>query len=187
MRHVDGFSRRQRSGGVVGFPRRSIPPARKPRTVSEHTAQPYSARQEKLGSVVVKVMSKLNIWAYRATRGKIGGTFLRGAPVMLLTTTGRKSGRPRTAPLIYLEQGDDLVIVASKGGMSHHPAWFRNLEANPDVGVEIGSERRQMRAQRVSDAEKAAFWPELTRIYRDYDDYQARTDRNIPVVVLSPR
>ncbi len=153
----------------------------------ERTIQPYTARQEKFGSVVVKIMSALNIWAYRASGGKIGGTFLRGAPVMLLTTTGCKSGKSRTAPLIYLGREDDLVIVASKGGMSHHPAWYRNLEANPDVEVEIGNERRKMRARRVSDEEKADLWPELTQIYRDYDDYQARTDRNIPVVVLSPR
>jgi deazaflavin-dependent oxidoreductase (nitroreductase family) len=155
--------------------------------MSERAVRPFTPRQEKFGNVVIKIMSALNIWAYRATGGKIGGKFLRGAPVMLMTTTGCKSGKPRTAPLIYLENGDDLVIVASKGGMSHHPAWYRNLEANPDVEVEIGTERRKMRARRVSDEEKAEFWPGLTQIYRDYDDYQARTDRNIPVVVLSPR
>ncbi len=155
--------------------------------MSERTARPFTPRQEKFGHVVIKIMSALNTWAYRVTSGKIGGKFLRGAPVMLMTTTGCKSGKPRTAPLIYLEDGDDLVIVASKGGMSRHPAWYRNLEQNPDVEVEIGSERRKMRARRVSDEEKAEFWPKLTQIYRDYDDYQARTDRNIPVVVLSPR
>ena len=155
--------------------------------MSERAARPFTPREEKFGNVVIKIMSALNTWAYRATGGKIGGKFLRGAPVMLMTTTGCKSGKPRTAPLIYLEDGDDLVIVASKGGMSRHPAWYRNLEQNPEVEVEIGSERRKMRARRVSDEEKAEFWPRLTQIYRDYDDYQARTDRNIPVVVLSPR
>jgi deazaflavin-dependent oxidoreductase (nitroreductase family) len=155
--------------------------------MSERAARPYSPREEKLGNVLMKIMGALTNWAYRATGGKIGGKFLRGAPVILVTTTGRKSGKPRTAPLIYLEDGNDLVIVASKGGMPHHPAWYRNLEANPDVEVEIGSERRQMRARRASDEEKAELWPRLTQIYRDYDDYQARTDRNIPVVVLSPR
>jgi deazaflavin-dependent oxidoreductase (nitroreductase family) len=155
--------------------------------MSERTVRPYTSREEKIGNVLIKIVSALTAWAYRATGGKIGGKFLRGAPVMLVTTTGRKSGEPRTVPLIYLEDGDDLVIVASKGGMSHHPAWYRNLEANPDVEVEIGSERRKMRARRASDEEKAELWPRLTQIYRDYDDYQARTDRNIPVVVLSPR
>jgi len=155
--------------------------------MSERKVRPFTDRQEALASVVIKIMSAVNIWVYRATGGKVGGTFLRGAPVMLLTTTGRKSGKPRTAPLIYLESGDDLVIVASRGGTSRHPAWYRNLEANPDVEVEMGRERRAMRARRVSDEEKADLWPGLTQMYRDYDDYQARTSRNIPVVVLSPR
>jgi len=79
------------------------------------------------------------------------------------------------------------VIVASKGGMSQHPVWYLNLEANPDVEVELGSTRRPMRARRASDEEKAKLWPRLVAMYRDYDDYQARTDRNIPVVVLEPR
>jgi deazaflavin-dependent oxidoreductase (nitroreductase family) len=153
----------------------------------ERSIPPFTTRQERFGNVVIKIMSGLTIWFYRATGGKIGGKFLRGAPVILLTTTGRKSGKARTAPLIYLENGDDLVIVASKGGMSHHPAWFRNLEKNPDVEIEIGSERRTMRARRVSDAEKAELWPRLTKLYRDYNDYQARTSRDIPVVTLSPR
>jgi deazaflavin-dependent oxidoreductase (nitroreductase family) len=155
--------------------------------MSENRPQPYTARQEQIANVAVKIMSALNTWVYRATSGKIGGKFLRGAPVMLLTTTGRKSGKTRTSPLIYLRNGDDLVIVASKGGMSRHPAWYRNLEANPDVEVEIGSDRRAMRARRVSDDEKAELWPRLLEIYRDYDDYQARTSRSIPVVTLSPR
>ena len=156
-------------------------------SMSERTVRPFTPRQEKYIHVVTKIMSALTVWTYRASGGKIGGKFLRGAPVMLVTTTGCKSGKPRTAPLIYLENGDDLVIVASKGGVSHHPAWYRNMEANADVEVEIGSERREMRARRVSDEEKADLWPKLTQIYRDYDDYQARTDRNIPVMVLSPR
>jgi len=155
--------------------------------VIEPTAKPFSPRQEKLADVALRVLSALNVWAYRASGGRVGGRFLRGAPVMLLTTIGRRSGRSRTAPLIYLRSGDDVVVVASKGGMRHHPAWFLNLEANPDVTVQIGRERRRLRARRATDAEKAELWPRLTAIYRDYDDYQARTQRNIPVVILSPR
>jgi len=155
--------------------------------VIEPTAKPFSPRQEKLADVALRVLSALNVWAYRASGGRVGGRFLRGAPVMLLTTIGRRSGRSRTAPLIYLRSGDDVVVVASKGGMRHHPAWFLNLEANPDVTAQIGRERRRLRARRATDAEKAELWPRLTAIYRDYDDYQARTQRNIPVVILSPR
>ena len=155
--------------------------------MSEREVQPFTARQEALASVAFKIMSPLHIWVYRTSGGKVGGTFLRGAPVMLLTTTGRKSGKPRTAPLIYLEDGDDIVVVASRAGTNRDPAWYRNLEANPDVEVEIGTGRRAMRARCVSDEERAELWPRLTQMYRDYDDYQARTSRNIPVVVLSPR
>ena len=131
-------------------------------------------------------MSKLNAFVYRSTGGRVFNTWLRGAPIMLLTTTGRKSGRQRTAPLLYLEDGDRVVIVASQGGMSTHPAWYFNLEANPACEVQIGNSKRRMRSRRATDDEKADYWPRLTSMYRDFDDYQARTERNIPVLILSP-
>jgi len=147
----------------------------------------YTPLQERLASPLIRAASAANTWVYRLSGGRIGGRFRQGAPVLLLTTTGRKSGRPRTAPLLYLEDGENLVVVASKGGMSQHPVWYLNLEANPDVEVEIATSRRRLRARRASDEEKAKLWPRLVAMYRDYDDYQARTDRNIPVVVLGPR
>lgn len=150
------------------------------------TPRPFTANEERIGSFVVKLMSNLNTAVYRLTGGRIGGRFLRGAPVFLVTTIGRKSGQPRTSPLLYLKEGDDYVIVASKGGMSHHPLWYRNIEANPEVEIEMGRERFKARARRASDEEKKALWPKLVAMYPDYDDYQARTERNIPVVILSP-
>ena len=150
------------------------------------TARPWTPLEERIGSVVVKIMSVLNVLAYRLTGGRLGGTFLRGAPVCLVTVIGRKTGEPRTIPLLYLEDGKDVVIVASKGGMSKHPLWYLNLQANPCCEVEIGRERRPMRARRVSAEEKAALWPRLVAMYPDYDGYQARTTRDIPVVRLSP-
>ncbi len=155
--------------------------------MSTKQLRPYTAREERFANIVVRAMSALNIWAYRLSGGKIGGRFLRGAPVFLLTTIGRKTGEPRTAPLLYLRDEDRFVVVASKGGMSRHPVWYLNLEANPDVEVELGRERIKMSARRASDEEKARLWPKLVAMYRDYDDYQARTDRDIPVVILSPR
>ena len=107
--------------------------------------------------------------------------------VLLLTTTGRKSGAPRVAPLIYLRDGERLVLVASKGGMDHHPLWYHNLVANPEVEVQIGAETRPMTARTATPAEKAALWPKVVAVYRDYADYQARTTRDIPAVILSPR
>ena len=149
--------------------------------------RPWTAREEKIGSAFVKVMSAVNTWVFRASGGRIGGRFRGGAPVLLLTTTGRKTGQPRTAPLLYLKDGDTYVLVASKGGMSHHPLWFRNLEANPEVEIEVGRDKLAMTARRASSEEKAALWPKLVAMYRDYDDYQARTERDIPVVILSKR
>lgn len=152
------------------------------------TARPWTPFEEKVGSVVVKAMSVANTWIFRATGGKWGAKFMRGAPVLLLTTIGRKSGEPKVAPLIYLKDGARLILVASKGGMSHHPLWYRNLEANPQVEVELpGTDKLPMRAQRATDEEKALLWPRLLEIYPDYADYQARTERNIPVVILTPR
>ena len=155
--------------------------------MTETRLPPYTPTQEKLASVVVKWMTVVNTWIYRKTDGRLGGRFLRGAPVCLVTMNGRRSGQPRTVALLYLLDGDDVIIVASKGGMSKHPLWYLNLEANPDVEVQIGATTRSMRARRVPDEEKAALWPRLTAMYPDYDDYQARTTRDIPVLRLSPR
>ena len=152
--------------------------------MTDKTAKPFSPTQERIADAVIKPLSKLNTWLYRLSGGKVWGRWLQGAPILLLTTIGRKSGQPRVVPLLYLRDGEKLVIVASKGGMSKHPLWYRNLEANPDVEIEIGRERTKMVARRASDQEKAALWPRLVEMYTDYDDYQARTERNIPVIIL---
>jgi len=148
---------------------------------------PWSRTQERLVSPVIHLMTWLNVCVYRLTGGRLGGTFRQGAPICLVTVKGKRSGTPRTIALLYLAAGDDVVLVASKGGMSHHPAWYHNMTANPDVEVQIGSTTRRMRARRASAAEKAALWPRLVAMYRDYDDYQARTERDIPVVILTKR
>ena len=148
--------------------------------------RPWTPLEERIGSVVVKVMSALNVIAYRMTGGRIGGTFLRGAPVCLVTVIGKKSGEPHTIPLLYLRDGDDVVVVASKGGMSKHPVWYWNLVTNPRCEVEMDGLHRSMVARRVSADEKAALWPRLCEMYPDYAGYQARTTRDIPVLRLSP-
>lgn len=123
----------------------------------------------------------------RATRGRVGGS-LAGMPVVILETTGRKSGEPRrtmlTAPVV---DGDTVVLVASYGGDSRHPAWYLNLTANPDVAIEMNGRRRDMRARVATPEEKAELWPRIVRSYRGYAAYQKRTDREIPVVLLTPR
>jgi deazaflavin-dependent oxidoreductase (nitroreductase family) len=149
--------------------------------------RPYTATEVAIANPIIRVMSRLNTWAYRLTGGWLGGTFLRGAPVMLLTVVGRKSGRRLTLPLLYLQDGERVLIVASKGGMDHHPLWYLNVIANPDVEVQIGTAVRPMRAHTADESERTAYWPKLVAMYHDFADYQARTARTIPVVVLTPR
>src|SRR5690606_35398396 len=96
---------------------------------------------------IMRWMSHANTWLYRKTGGRVGGRFLRGAPVCLLTTTGRKSGEPRTTPLLYLRRGDRVIVVASQGGMPKHPQWYRNLQVTPEVEVEIKKERLRLTAR----------------------------------------
>jgi deazaflavin-dependent oxidoreductase (nitroreductase family) len=149
--------------------------------------RPFTAAEERLARPVIKVMSRLNTWLYRASGGRFGAKWMYGAPILLLTTVGRKSGAKRTAPLLYLEDGERVVLVGSQGGMSKDPLWVKNLDANPDVEIEIGRRKRAMRARRGDSAEKARYWPALCKMYPDYADYQARTIRDIPVILLEPR
>ena len=151
------------------------------------TPQPFTASQERMAKPIIRVMSAINTWLYRISGGRIGGKWMYGAPVMLMTTVGRRSGQPRTVPLLYLRDGERVIIVGSQGGMSKDPLWVGNIAANPDVEIEIGSERRSMRARRGSAEEKARYWPDLCRMYPDYADYQKRTTRDIPVLILEPR
>lgn len=134
----------------------------------------------------IKAMSLANTWLFQATGGRLGSRYWGGAPVGLLTTTGRRSGRPRTTPLIYLADGERIVVVASQGGFPRHPLWYENLVARPEVRFRTSERGGRYRARTASPAEKSAYWPKLCAIYRDYDDYQRRTDREIPVVVLEP-
>lgn len=123
--------------------------------------------------------------AYRRTGGRIGGRF-GGAPVLLLDHVGRRSGARRTTPLLYLDDGGDLVLVGSRGGSKAPPAWWLNLEAQPRTVVQVGPHRRQVVARTASGEEKARLWPRLVDLYPDYQTYQNRTDRDIPVIVLEP-
>jgi deazaflavin-dependent oxidoreductase (nitroreductase family) len=115
---------------------------------------------------------------YRATHGLIGHRFPGSPPMLLLDHVGAKSGTRRTSPLVYAEDGDNVVLVASKGGYPRNPAWFHNLLANPDTSVQIGSAHREVHAR---------LWPKVVRIYGGYEDYQRRTEREIPLVILEPR
>lgn len=138
-----------------------------------------------MGSRLLKAMQHLNVWMYKKTAGRLGGS-IQGAPVLLLTTRGRKTGTPRTTPVLYLDDGRDVVIVASKGGWPTDPLWYRNLQAEPAVTVQIGRDVRSMQARTAASAERERLWTRLVKLYAPYADYQSWSDREIPVVVLSP-
>ena len=124
---------------------------------------------------------------YRASHGLVGSWVPTVGSMLLLDHVGARSGRKRTTPLVYLDDGDDLVIVASKGGAPRNPAWFHNLRANPDTSVRVGTRRRRVRAHVADARERARLWPMVVDRYSGYADYQERTEREIPVVVLERR
>ncbi len=120
---------------------------------------------------------------YRQTDGEVGHEW-QGTTVLLLTTTGRRSGAPRTAPLIYQRHGDDYLVVASKGGAPEPPGWYRNLETDPAVEVQVQGDRFAARARTATAEEKPELWRTMTAVWPAYDEYQTKTDREIPVVVI---
>ena len=141
---------------------------------------------------VMRVLSRAHVRLYRATGGRVGGTWRigsalrRGVPTCLLTTTGRRSGRQHTTPLLSMRDGERVMLVASQGGLPRHPSWYHNITAHPDVVVQIGREVRRMRARTAGEDERAELWPRLVDLYADFATYQSWTDRTIPVVVCEP-
>lgn len=125
-------------------------------------------------------------FVYEHSGGRIGRRIGR-SPMLLLRTKGRKTGRPRTAALLYLQAGDRCIVVGSKGGSDSAPAWLLNLMALPDVEVQVGTKRFPATARVASSAERSRLWPEMTKLWPQYDRYQAQTKRVIPLVVLTPK
>jgi deazaflavin-dependent oxidoreductase (nitroreductase family) len=141
---------------------------------------------------IIKSMSVLHTRMYRLTGGRlgkkwhVGSALFKGVPICLLTTTGAKSGLPRVAPLLYMDDGDRVVLVASQGGLPSNPQWYRNVLANPEVQVQVQRNVRPMRARTATPDERAVLWPRLVELYADFASYQTWTDREIPVVVCEP-
>jgi deazaflavin-dependent oxidoreductase (nitroreductase family) len=146
----------------------------------------YSRLSTSMGATGLRWTGKLNVPLYRLSGGRIGGRIAK-APVLLLTTTGRRSGQPRTAPVVYLVDGERLVVIGSNAGNEGAPAWSLNLKANPDAEVEVGRKRRPVRARIAAGEERADLWRKHNEQYSGFDEYEARTDREIAVFVLEPR
>ena len=142
---------------------------------------------------IFRYASRVQVWVYRRTGGKIGGKWRVGAgfrkpvPTLLLEHVGRKSGKLFVAPLLYMLDGPNVIVVASQGGRPENPQWYRNLVANPDTHIEIGAERGAVHAVTAGPEERARLWPRLVETYADFDTYQSWTEREIPVIVLQPR
>ena len=137
---------------------------------------------------VTNQLMKGHTWLYKATNGRVGHTAPGLPKMLLLDHVGAKSGTKRTSPLLYVTDGENLAIVASKGGYPKNPAWYHNLKAHPDTTVRVGSKTRAVRAREATDEEHPRLWAKAVASYKNFDAYQARTPRKrIPIIVLEPR
>lgn len=139
-----------------------------------------------MGAAGLRVTGKLNVPLYRLSGGRVGG-HVADAPVLLLTTTGRRSGEPRTVPVVYLEDGGRISVIGSNAGHSRTPAWSLNLQADPEAEIEVGRRRQKVRARIAAGEERAELWRKHNEQYSGFDEYEARTDRDIALFVLEPR
>jgi len=134
-----------------------------------------------------KLFSKLNVWVYKLSFGKLWNTAMGGYSVCIVGMIGKKSGKKIEIPLIHVPYGENKIMVGSMGGLDRNPGWVYSVKANPEVTITADGKKRQYTCRQVSDDEKRELWPHLTSIYPHYDSYQARTDRNIPVFLCEPK
>ena len=139
-----------------------------------------------VGKVAARAVLRTLVWLYRRSGGRIAGRMF-GVPLLLLSTTGRRSGRTWTTPLMYTRDGDGWVLIASNGGSPRHPAWWHNLRTTPEASIQIGREVHPVTAVEVTGAERDRLWRVMADLYSGYDRYATKTTRTIPVVRLSPR
>ncbi|CRZ19048.1 nitroreductase family deazaflavin-dependent oxidoreductase [Mycolicibacterium neworleansense] len=156
-----------------------------------NTPRPLNPKQvERLNAkstgTAIKWMSRAQTWIFKKTGGRFGDKFLRGAEVGILTTIGRKSGEERDSPLLFLQEGKRIVLVASQGGRATNPMWYLNLVANPRVKFQTKRETLELVARDATDAERDEYWPKLDAMYADFANYRSYTDRKIPIVICDP-
>lgn len=145
--------------------------------------KPIPVKQQGLIHTIMKWYTRFNVSVFKLSRGRLMKRFPGGYPICVVGTTGARSGKRREVALIYLPWGDKVLLVASQGGMEKHPFWYYNVLASPRVDILYGGTTRHLTARQASDDEKRDLWPHLLTLYPDFDEYQARTDRNIPVFI----
>jgi F420H(2)-dependent quinone reductase len=136
--------------------------------------------------LIAKAFLWVHITLYRLTNGRIGGRFIAGSPILLLTTTGRRTGKQRTRPLAYVRDGDRFVLCASNGGSPRHPAWYHNLRATGRAEIQVGPEQLAVSAKTADPTERSRLFPRFVQMYKGYAGYEHKTSRQIPLVVLTP-
>ena len=151
------------------------------------TIKPFTPGQEKFGTWLINRVGRWQTTVYELSGGRLWNKFL-GAPVAILSVRGRKSGQLRKIPLLFLKQGENVVMTASKGGMSTLPVWYHNVVAADSVDIQVGREKKTYRMREATPQEEEVLWPQLEAMYPDYRDYRARTDkvRRIPVLIFTP-
>jgi deazaflavin-dependent oxidoreductase (nitroreductase family) len=155
--------------------------------LKKENVDPIPPRIVPLVRTIMKWSSRFNVWIYEKTDGRWGGKFvIGGAPVCLVSYVGRKSGRRLTTPLIHIPHENGILLVASQGGLDTHPLWYKNLTANPEIELNEFGRVRRMRARQATPEEKLALWPTIRAVHKEFDEYQARTDRDIPVMICTP-
>lgn len=138
-----------------------------------------------MANLFKRSFSRANAGVYKLSGGRIGSRFGK-APILLLTSTGRKSGKERTWPLIYIREGEALAVIASDGGSDQAPGWWLNLQANPRGSVQVKDESWEVEASKGSQEQRERLWPQFVAIHKSCDSYQQKTTRQIPVILLSP-
>ncbi len=164
--------------------------AKPPRPLSPKQVEGLNSKAVGIG---IKWMSRFNTWAFKATGGRIGSKWRGGSnrfsappPVGILTTVGRKTGEPRESPLLYLREGNRVILVASQGGRATNPMWYLNIRSNPRVSFRIKNEVLQLIARDATDDEREQYWPRLDGMYPDFANYRSYTDRKIPILICDP-
>ena len=153
--------------------------------MTQNTAKQFTTWHEGLLKFLRGLITSTNVWLLKVSNGRLGNSFL-GVPVLLLSTTGRKSGQRRTQPLYYLETGNQIVLVASNAGTAGDPAWLLNIKADPNVSVDVQGKIRQMKGHIGSAEEKAKLWPKLTALFPKWQMMEDRSKRSFKIVVLDP-
>ena len=149
-------------------------------------AQPPRFLNTKQTGTFIKLMSRVQTFVFKKSGGRFGDKFLRGTEVGVLTTTGRKTGQRRESPLLFLQEGRRIILVASQGGRQGNPMWYLNLKANPKVSFQTKKEVLELTARDATGEERAEYWPKLDAMYPDYSNYRSWTDREIPIVICDP-